>query len=677
MPSTFCPPAKQNAELEGIINTMKHINVHTRKVKNDNIKDLRNALASLIKKTNNKIIIKPADKGDIIVIMSPHFYLDMCMKELSNTEYYEIVGGSDPTPLIKEAITMFATRYRDVLTPNEFSYITERRYSMAKFYMLPKLHKSEYLNSILGREQYIHLKDFSQQIDGRPIVGGPSFYTSGLSEMIDIILQPLVKLIPHIVRNSFDLLERINTETLDDVSLGTCDIKSLYTNISQDLALKAIDYWITRYSDSIPLLQRFSKSFVLNALRIILEYNYFTFYDFFVKQIKGFAMGTKAAVCCANLVVAFLEVTMFSLLPSVYPNDVVDFIIRNYFRFLDDLLHQWLKNFDVSQFYQIFDGLDPDLKFIFSNLSSEANYLDIHFKIVGNNLEMDIYRKPTDSCNYLNYHSCHPKHTRDNIGLALAKRIVRIVSHDRDARLTELRNHLMARDYPTSSISYAFSGVFTPKREPCKKFVVFTSTYNPRHAYDSRIISNCLSDLKSPDMQMVFGEYKVILGTRQPKSLRSYLVRSSFKRVNPTRDTRRKVGFVFCQGVCKYHRLGYCIECLVFTFGSQNRFSWSYNRLFDCNSRNVIYVVKCHNCWMFYIGETEDLKARIRLHLSNVHHPTNANCKKLSNHLRRCSGLVHPYFTIHPFYYVENRQFRRFMEKRFVQRYNPPLNGDK
>ena len=331
LPSTFCPPVNQNTELEKVVTTIKRVKVRPRKRQGDNIKDLRDALQSLITKTNNNIVIKPADKGDIIVVMSPTYYKEMCMKELSNPEYYQIMGREDPTPSILEAVTLFATRYRTILTPNEFRYITESKYDMAKFYELPKLHKSEYLSNRLGHERYIHLPDFCQKLDGRPIVGGPSYYTSGLSQMIDIILQPMVRLIPHIVRDSFDLLERMDSETIDDVCLGTCDIKSLYTNISHDLALKAIDYWITTYGDSIPLLQRFSKAFVLNALKLILEYNFFKFCDFFVKQIKGFAMGTKAAVNSANLVVAFLEVTMFSLLPTIYPNDVVDFIIRTYF----------------------------------------------------------------------------------------------------------------------------------------------------------------------------------------------------------------------------------------------------------------------------------------------------------------------------------------------------------
>ena len=53
-------------------------------------------------------------------------------------------------------------------------------------------------------------------------------------------------------------------------------------------------------------------------------------------QIKGTEMGTKFAVVGSNLVVAYEEIKMFALIPQLYPQDFVDFFIRNYFRFLDD-----------------------------------------------------------------------------------------------------------------------------------------------------------------------------------------------------------------------------------------------------------------------------------------------------------------------------------------------------
>ena len=48
-------------------------------------------------------------------------------------------------------------------------------------------------------------------------------------------------------------------------------------------------------------------------------------------------MGTIFAVAESNLTVAYFEEKMFTILQQIYPEDFVDFFIRNYFRFLDDV----------------------------------------------------------------------------------------------------------------------------------------------------------------------------------------------------------------------------------------------------------------------------------------------------------------------------------------------------
>ena len=154
-------------------------------------------------------------------------------------------------------------------------------------------------------------------------------------------------------------------------------------------------------------------------------------------------MGTKFAVVGSNLVVAYKEIKLFALLPQVYPQDFVDFLLQNYFRFLDDIFHKWLENFDIKQFYDLINSLDEDLKFIFENPSRTLNFLDIQLKIVNDALVFDIYYKPTNSFNYLTYSSCHPSHTKNNIALSLAKRIINIVTDNRETRLSELKKHLI------------------------------------------------------------------------------------------------------------------------------------------------------------------------------------------------------------------------------------------
>ena len=53
-------------------------------------------------------------------------------------------------------------------------------------------------------------------------------------------------------------------------------------------------------------------------------------------------MATKFSVVDNNLVVAYKEIKLFALLPQVYQQDFVDFLLRNYFIFLDDIFHKWL-----------------------------------------------------------------------------------------------------------------------------------------------------------------------------------------------------------------------------------------------------------------------------------------------------------------------------------------------
>ena len=60
---------------------------------------------------------------------------------------------------------------------------------------------------------------------------------------------------------------------------------------------------------------------------------------------------------------------LLALLPQVYPQDFVDFLLRNCLRFLDGIFHKLLVNFDIKQFYDLINSHDEDLKFTFENPS--------------------------------------------------------------------------------------------------------------------------------------------------------------------------------------------------------------------------------------------------------------------------------------------------------------------
>ena len=98
-------------------------------------------------------------------------------------------------------------------------------------------------------------------------------------------------------------------------------------------------------------------------------------------------------------------------------------------------------------------------------------------------MQFDVYHKPKNSFSYLHYKSCHPPHTKNNIALSLARRVVRIVTDYTNNRFRELKGHLLKRKHAEKIIENFFTKLFqTRKHENNDKNVItFTRTYNPNH----------------------------------------------------------------------------------------------------------------------------------------------------------------------------------------------------
>ena len=130
-------------------------------------------------------------------------------------------------------------------------------------------------------------------------------------------------------------------------------------------------------------------------------------------------------------------------------------------------------------------------------------------------------------------------------------------------------------------------------------------------------------------------------------------------------------------GSCKYCSTGYVVGATGFKFKSKNGnwIEWTYNRLFSCSSMNILYILICRYCCENYLGKSDSTKRRITKHKSDVLRPENSNCRVCTDHLRACSNLVEPYFTLYPFFYVDDPGLRHFMERRFINSFKPTLNG--
>ena len=202
---------------------------------------------------------------------------------------------------------------------------------------------------------------------------------------------------------------------------------SLYTSISHDLGLQAINYWIVNYHTELP--RPFTTDFILKAIALILKENIFQFNNKNFKQIQGTAMGTKMAPSYATLVMGYLEKQLYSRFLKIYGPSETEQFISTFKRFLDDCFLLWNKsNEALHELHELLNNLHPKIQFTMESNKHKLPFLDVLVLKENQLLHTDIFYKPTDTHQYLDYRSCHPKHTKQNIPYCLARRICSIVS---------------------------------------------------------------------------------------------------------------------------------------------------------------------------------------------------------------------------------------------------------
>ena len=145
----------------------------------------------------------------------------MCYRHLSDTIFYNNLDNNDPSTTFQDRVHKFAEKYKSVLTNNEYDFLTKRCQKISNFYMLPKLHKTKEIKEIIEKKpsEYIQT-DEDILTEGRPIVAGPVFHTSGISKILHYIIETALSLIPHIVKDSFDVTKRLENQCENNTLLS-------------------------------------------------------------------------------------------------------------------------------------------------------------------------------------------------------------------------------------------------------------------------------------------------------------------------------------------------------------------------------------------------------------------------------------------------------------------------
>ena len=483
---------------------------------------------------NEDIIIKSADKGGSIIIMDRQYYINKVNECLNNSEVYSKLT-KNPDTKIFHSIKNLANKYKDCFDKKkkEIQYISNFDFKTANFYGLPKIHKSKVIQTEMEKCNNIYVK-ITENLDlpFRFITGGPICPTSRLSELLDILLKPYYCKIKSYIRDSTDLLNKLpkfTGEEINDIIIITCDIKDMYSNITLNLGIKAIRYWISKYPEL--LHKRYNIDFVIEALEFVLKNATFQFNDEYYTLIKGTVTGTKVAPTYANLTMAFLEIEFYRKVKEKFGENIHNYVFNQWKRFLDDGLMIWKKSFgNFEDFILILNNLDSNIEFTYDSSDYGLSYLNLFIYIESNKLLTDVYYKPTDSHDYLPFSSCHPRHTKNNIPENLARIICTIVD-DQDRkqyRLTELKSWLKRSGYPIKLINNAFYKVSKIDKMTLRtkallkdqKLLVFVQTHNPKNP---QIFGNLLESfnflIASKKFANIFKDLKFIKSERQPRNL--------------------------------------------------------------------------------------------------------------------------------------------------------------
>ena len=178
------------------------------------------------------IIITKADKDDAAVIVDVKDYIKGAEQQLNNTKNYK-KRQEDQTATNMKLVNDTIERFKKQKLINE--KVSERLKRNGprtpNFYLRPKIHKE-------GNSDHL-------------VVSSVNCHTANISNYVDYHLEPIVKEIPSNVKGTQDFLKKL--EKVKDIPpesfLVTLNVKSLYTNISNNESIKSVKESHEKYKE--------------------------------------------------------------------------------------------------------------------------------------------------------------------------------------------------------------------------------------------------------------------------------------------------------------------------------------------------------------------------------------------------------------------------------------------
>lgn len=286
------------------------------------------------------IVIKPADKGSAIVILSREQYVLEVQRQLQDTEYYQKLDK----PIFLDTIPMVA-KIIDSLKRKKFINSKQHKYLIGgsqprerRFYILPKIHKEP--------------KKWTIPFEvppGRPIVSDCNSETYFTAEYLDYYLNPLSVKHSAYVKDTYHFIELVKNLRIPINSyFFSMDVDALYTNIPIQAGIDCVKKVFEENPD-----HKRPDAELLQLLDINLTRNDFMFDNQYYLQVKGTAMGKKFAPAYANLFMANWEKEAIAKCKKKP---------AQYLRYLDDIWGVWTgSKLEFQEFVDTLNSHDPSI----------------------------------------------------------------------------------------------------------------------------------------------------------------------------------------------------------------------------------------------------------------------------------------------------------------------------
>ncbi|KAM4589401.1 uncharacterized protein V3H82_003528 isoform 2-T2 [Fundulus diaphanus] len=454
----------------------------------------RKAITSLSQ--DQSINILPADKGRCTVVLNTSDYQDKIHTLLSDTNTYESLKR-DPTNSYKKKITDYLQQLEKDKVINRSSYY--RLYpgeDIPCLYGLPKIHK--------------------EGTPLRPIVSSINSVTYNIAKQLASILAPLVGNTPHHIENSKDFANKVkHLKMAPGETLVSFDVTSLFTCIPTSEAVETVRKRLQQDSD-LNNRTNFTPDQICNLLDLCLSTTYFKFSDQFYRQKHGCAMGSPVSPIVANLYMEEMEKRALGTFRGTPPS--------HWFRYVDDTFVK-IQLKEVEAFTRHINSVDNNIKFTREDANdNKLPFLDCLVNVEGDgNLNIEVYRKPTHTDQYLLFDSHHPLEHKLSVIRTLQHRAEHVPTktEGKHKEQKHIRDALQTCGYP----NWAFVKSARKSKRPAAEH---NGEKNKRKSIVIPYVAGVSEKLKR-----IFSKHKIPVHFKPNRTLRQRLVHPKDKTPKP------------------------------------------------------------------------------------------------------------------------------------------------